>query len=65
MQNVKKIQNVFQLYKIAKRNVELKQPAGNSVFHQKEVKQQSMLLNVPQLTIAYNNKKFKLSHQLP
>jgi hypothetical protein len=65
MLNAKKIQNVFQHFKIAKRNAEQKHHVGNSVFHQKEVQQQSMLPNVPAKIIVYNKKKFKKSHQLP
>jgi hypothetical protein len=60
MLNAKKIQNVFPLFKIVKRNVEQKQLVGNSVFHQKEVKQQSMSLNVPQLTTVYNKNFMQL-----
>jgi hypothetical protein len=43
---VKMIQNVSQLYKIAKKNAEQRHLAGLFVFQVKEAKPQSMLLNV-------------------
>ena len=51
---VKKIQNVFLPFKIAKRNAVAKLHAGNSVFQAKEAKPLLMLQNVLKQIIAFD-----------
>jgi hypothetical protein len=50
--HAKKIPNASQLFKTAKRNAELNNHAGNSVFLEREAKQQLMLQNAHKPTTA-------------